>query len=164
MPSYVATNINPYLESAPSTWSNPWQGHQTESPISEHHPDTPLSAGWANGPGSQDAAWGGMPVPVRSMSYGGESIGNSPYGSMLPAGRYASGYGPVPTSTAEGFQIDAGSTASMPSHAPMHWQQHPHASRPPQAYSGWSQGGMDPLQASITTASDGEGASALDGI
>ena len=163
MPSYVAPNINPYLESAPSTWSNPWQGHQTESPISEHHPDTPLSAGWAAGPGSHDAAWNGMAVPVRSMSYGGESLSNNPYGSMLADGRHASGYGPVPTSTAEGFQIDAGSTASMPSLAPMHWQQHPQVPRPPQAYSNWSQGGMDQLQPSVQISTDAEEYRGVDG-
>jgi hypothetical protein len=156
MPSYVAPNINPYLESAPPTWSNPWQGHQTESPISEHHPDTPLSAGWATGPGSHEPAWNGMAVPVRSVSYGGESLSNHPYESMLPDGHHAPGYGPVPTSTAEGFQIDAGSRASMSSHAPVHWQQHPQASRPPQAYPVWSQGGMHQLQPNIPTSADGE--------
>lgn len=156
MPGYVPPNINPYLEPAPPTWGNPWV--QTDSPISEHHPDTPLSAGWPTGPGSHDAAWNGMAVPVRSMSYGGEPLANNPYGSMLPDGRHVSGYANVPTSTAEDFQIDAGSTASMPSHAPMHWQQQPPTSRPPQAYPGWNQGGME-MPATV----DGQGGPGMDG-
>lgn len=161
MPSYIPSNINPYLDQAAPNWSNPWPGQQMDSPISEHHPDTPLSATWASGPGSQDATWGGMTVPVRSMSYGGDSMGNNPYGTMLPGGRHPPGYvsGPVSASSVEGFPIDAGSTASMASQPPMRWQQPSPMQRPPQGYASWSQADGVPLQAGMP----GQAASGVDG-
>jgi len=161
VPSYVPSNINPYLESAPQNWNNPWHGAPLDSPVSEHPPDTPVSASWASGPASQETVWAGMTMPVRSMSYGGESLGNNAYGSLIPGGRIPSGYAnsSMPNSSVEGFQIDAGSTATMPSHNSMQWQQQPHPQISQPGYGNWPHGDLNQIQ----TDGHRETASGVDG-
>lgn len=67
--------------SKPADLNQTWRGYPAESPMSAQYSPFgpgPLSATWTSAdsePGSRgDMPWGNYPPPVRSMSYGGESL------------------------------------------------------------------------------------------
>lgn len=88
--SWMPTGIQPFLEATPTAWNNPWRPRPTQTPITEHNPEAPLSTTWAptvSEPAGRDMPWGGMSVPVRSFSYSGESMNGPSTAQYIPMGQ-----------------------------------------------------------------------------